>query len=280
MSAKCINHKDNSFLGLSGGVRPRNEASKAIILLSPPFSEPDEASHDSPSIIGPPTTPSQQTVSLKGLSVKLTRDSIKPVVYRTSNISSSPITCEASTSSFKVTSTSVISQSSPFHLSPLVTHVRTAYDTPLSMRPTTTKKPGLFTPVLASQIIETKKKEFLASLEATRRKDVAEILTPSVTVVKDHPSATMIRPLDDPTERPSFQDTIPFGFSPPTEAVPPTIPLIQKTLLESTPAQSYAFSPPLTRSEARRRKKEVPTPGELTPPDVEGNITTRKPRGR
>ena len=179
--------------------------------------------------------------------------------------------------------------------SPLVTHVQAA--SPFSLSGSTTiagsAKHRLASPIFVSDLIESKKKKLQTQLAETRRLDVSQLRTtpPSsaghsspadaqakVRVVRDRLSATMVTQLrESRTEPEAALETGPeagseatvtqtlqgtqFGFSPPARLVsspPPPVQSLQREASERTPTHSFVFSPPLTRSSARRlREKSV-----------------------
>lgn len=195
---------------------------------------------------------------------------------------------------------------SPFRPSPLTTHVHSA--SPATPREAGSPHPrgrtGLLTPVLTTELNETRQRQLRSSLEAIKRKHVAEYrgeLTPkaSVSVVKDQPSATMVRQLtkednfmsipsaamEPPVSTPPPVTTIPlsqgtsglYGFSPPTKPVAPSGLLgrtLQSNPVPATPISAYAFSPPVTRS-ASRRKAQAGLQEEA-PPSVQAQPVIRR----
>ena len=175
--------------------------------------------------------------------------------------------------------------------SPLVTHIQAA--SPFSLSGSTTiagsAKHRLASPIFVSDLIESKKKKLQTQLAETRRLDVSQLRTtpPSsaghsspadaqakVRVVRDRLSATMVTQLRESMTKPeaaletgpeatvtqTLQGTQ-FGFSPPARLVsspPPPVQSLQREASERTPTHSFVFSPPLTRSSARRlREKSV-----------------------
>ena len=204
--------------------------------------------------------------------------------------------------------------------SPLVTHVQAASPSPFSLGGSSAF-PGhrLATPILVSDLIQSKKKKLQSQLEEARRQDISRLRTsppsgarqdvsglrtlppsgarqdisglrtppPSgagssslassvqakVHVVRDQLSVTMVTPLKGSNTTPevapetaatatvtrALQGTQ-FGFSPPARLVssPPPVQSLQEVAGDQTPTHSFVFSPPLTRSSARRlREKSV-----------------------
>ncbi len=203
-----------------------------------------------------------------------------------------------------------VSINPPFKPSPLTTHVHSAAVTPPSQEagvgsPYTHRRKGLFTPVLTAELMESKRRQLHSSLEATKQKYVSEIRTglspkASVSIVKDQPSATMVIPqlsrdrdsatvssTPPPVTMTSMVTTTPishgsYGFSPPTEPVSPSLSLFRRTLesqpMQPSPAPSYIFSPPLTRSASRRRAQ--PQPSKDTPPARDQSFSRHRSHAR
>ena len=186
--------------------------------------------------------------------------------------------------------------------SPLVTHVQAAFPFSLtgSTTPRTlavSSRPRLGTPVLVSDLMEAKKKKLHSMFEEARQRDVSLLKTsppsagssssatraqPSVTkvtVVRDQLSSTMVTPLRESNARPevvresvvtssaTVTQTLKgtqFGFSPPARLVssPPPVQSLQEMTMDQTAAESFVFSPPLTRSATRRHQREKSAEGE------------------
>lgn len=242
---------------------PPSEEMETSELTTQPSSSP------SPSPSPPPPPPPSSTKKpLPEVSLKLTRQSIGSLFKARSTPASSVFTH---------------SQASPAVSSPLLS---------ASKAPKPANKPSLFEPLLASAIIDAKKKKLVSSIEAAKQRDISYIRSPlatgqvtatptpvtkvtptmtttvKVSTVTNIPSATMVVPLPVASE-----EETQFGFSSPTTISPPPPPvasLVEEETQANKSSPSFVFSPPLTRSAARKQKEKEEKE------DVQETTTTRR----
>ena len=242
---------------------PPSEEMETSELTTQPSSSP------SPSPSPPPPPPPSSTKKpLPEVSLKLTRQSIGSLFKARTTPASSVFTH---------------SQASPAVSSPLLS---------ASKAPKPANKPSLFEPLLASAIIDAKKKKLVSSIEAAKQRDISYIRSPLATgqvtatptpVTKVTPTMTSTVKVSTVTNIPSATMVVPppvaseeetqFGFSSPTTISPPPPPvasLVEEETQAKKSSPSFVFSPPLTRSAARKQKEKEEKE------DVQETTTTKR----
>ena len=205
--------------------------------------------------------PSEPTVPLiqSGLQEKLMKDSVCSVATSPLELQSPHKLAAKGTPSMHVVSFSTEQAVSakptpPVHVTSSVEPVR------------------LFSPIpLLSELVESKKVKLMKSIEETKRRHAAGIKE------RSYFSPTMVKHTTDSgisTTASTFQGTQ-YSFSPPTE--------VHDHQLAKTPASeannmaSFVFSPPLTRSAARRMKEKE---SDMSVPVTDATSMSKKGRGR
>ena len=130
----------------------------------------------------------------------------------------------------------------------------------------------LFSPIpLLSELVESKKVKLLKSIEETKRRHTAGIKE------RSYFSPTMVKRTTDSgisTTASTLQGTQ-YSFSPPTEMYEHHV--AKSPGSEAHHMTSFVFSPPLTRSAARRMKEKS---GDTPAPVIDSTSTAKKGRGR